>query len=116
MSKMEATIGPIVTKLDSILNKIDDAKRIKMKKKETMQRLIENIEDDDQSKLIKYFLCLNMIVIIYWIAVDEAQKTSQIREIASRMEFIWMAGAVLKISRHYFDNIHTLHLNWNTQT
>ena len=34
MSKMEATIGPIVTKLDSILNKIDDAKRIKMKKKE----------------------------------------------------------------------------------
>ena len=35
MSKMEATIGPIVTKLDSILNKIDDAKRIKMKKKET---------------------------------------------------------------------------------
>merc|ERR1719433_549885 len=68
MSKMEATIGPIVTKLDSILNKIDDAKRIKMKKKETMQRLIENIEDDDQ--------------------MDEAQKTSQIREIASRMEFI----------------------------
>ena len=55
MSKMEATIGPIVTKLDSILNKIDDAKRIKMKKKETMQRLIENIEDDDQSKLIIIF-------------------------------------------------------------
>ena len=90
MSKMEATIGPIVTKLDSILNKIDDAKRIKMKKKETMQRLIENIEDDDQSKL-DYFLCLNMIFMIYWIAVDEAQKTTQIREIASRMEFIWMA-------------------------
>ena len=64
MSKMEATIGPIVTKLDSILNKIDDAKRIKMKKKETMQRLIENIEDDDQSKL-DYFLCLNMIFMIY---------------------------------------------------
>ena len=56
MSKMEATIGPIVTKLDSILNKIDDAKRIKMKKKETMQRLIENIEDDDQSKLIVFSL------------------------------------------------------------
>ena len=56
MSKMEATIGPIVTKLDSILNKIDDAKRIKMKKKETMQRLIENIEDDDQSKLIIFFV------------------------------------------------------------
>ena len=56
MSKMEATIGPIVTKLDSILNKIDDAKRIKMKKKETMQRLIENIEDDDQSKLRSFSL------------------------------------------------------------
>ena len=54
MSKMEATIGPIVTKLDSILNKIDDAKRIKMKKKETMQRLIENIEDDDQSKSMSF--------------------------------------------------------------
>ena len=36
MSKMEATIGPIVTKLDSILNKIDDTKWIKMKKKETI--------------------------------------------------------------------------------
>ena len=61
MSKMEATIGPIVTKLDSILNKIDDAKRIKMKKKETMQRLIENIEEDDQSTLFKflqYFILL----------------------------------------------------------
>ena len=59
MSKMEATIGPIVTKLDSILNKIDDAKRIKMKKKETMQRLIENIEDDDQSKLIIFFVWIS---------------------------------------------------------
>ena len=108
MSKMEATIGPIVTKLDSILNKIDDAKRIKMKKKETMQRLIENIEDDDQSKLIIVYV--PMIFIIYSIAVDEAQKTSQI---APRMEFIWMAA--LKISRHYSDNIHTLHLNLNTQ-
>ena len=106
MSKMEATIGPIVTKLDSILNKIDDAKRIKMKKKETMQRLIENIEDDDQSKLIKYFLCLNMIFIICWIAVDEAQKTSQIREIASRMEFIWMAG--LGLYWRYLDIILTI--------
>ena len=53
MSKMEATIAPIVTKLDTILNKIDDAKRIKMKKKETMQRLIENIEEDDQSMSIE---------------------------------------------------------------
>ena len=88
MSKMEATIGPIVTKLDSILNKIDDTKRIKMKKKETIQRLIENIEDDDQSKLIIVYV--PMIFIIYSIAVDEAQKTSQIREIASRMDFMWM--------------------------
>ena len=87
---MEATIGPIVTKLDSILNKIDDAKRIKMKKKETMQRLIENIEDDDQSKFIIIFFVYEqcMIFIIYSIAVDEAQKTSQIREIASRMDFM----------------------------
>ena len=88
MGKMEATIGPIVTKLDSILNKIDDAKRIKMKKKETMQRLIENIEDDDQSKLILFSLLKYDFHNFYSIAVDEAQKTSQIREIASRMEFI----------------------------
>ena len=67
MSRMEATIGPIVTKLDSILNKIDDAKRIKMKKKETMQRLIENIEEDDQSiNANKFFELYNLKNVFQW--------------------------------------------------
>ena len=48
MSKMEASIAPIVTKLDSILGRIEDAKRIKMQKKVAMQSFISNIEDDDQ--------------------------------------------------------------------
>ena len=45
---MEASIAPIVTKLDSILGGIEDAKRIKMQKKVAMQSFISNIEDDDQ--------------------------------------------------------------------
>ena len=48
MSKMEATVGPIVSKLDSILSRIDDAKRIKKQKKEAMANFITNIEEDDQ--------------------------------------------------------------------
>ena len=50
MSKMEATVGPIVSKLDSILSRIDDAKRIKKQKKEAMANFITNIEEDDQRK------------------------------------------------------------------
>ena len=48
MSRMEATVGPIVSKLDSILSRIDDAKRIKQQKKAAMANFITNIEEDEQ--------------------------------------------------------------------
>ena len=61
MSKMEASIAPIVTKLDSILGRIEDAKRIKMQKKVAMQSFITNIEDDDQREIkIKQFFFVHM--------------------------------------------------------
>ena len=47
---MEATIAPILGKLDTILGRIDDAKRMKKQKKEAMQNLITTIEEDDQRK------------------------------------------------------------------
>ena len=46
MTKMEATIGPIVNKLDSILGRIDDVKRVKKQKKDAMATFINNIEED----------------------------------------------------------------------
>jgi len=67
MSKMEATIAPILGKLDTILGRIDDAKRMKKQKKEAMASLITTIEEDEQ--------------------LDETQKGLQIRDIASRMEY-----------------------------
>ena len=48
MSKMEATIAPILGKLDTILGRIDDAKRMKKQKKEAMASLITTIEEDEQ--------------------------------------------------------------------
>ena len=43
MTKMEGTIGPISNKLDSILEKIDDVKRVKKQKKDAMATFITNI-------------------------------------------------------------------------
>ena len=53
MSRMEATVGPIVSKLDSILSRIDDAKRIKQQKKAAMANFITNIEEDEQCEYSK---------------------------------------------------------------
>ena len=50
MTKMEGTIGPIANKLDSILEKIDDVKRVKKQKKDAMASFITNIEEDTESK------------------------------------------------------------------
>ena len=50
---MEATVGPIVSKLDSILSRIDDAKRIKQQKKAAMANFITNIEEDEQCEYSK---------------------------------------------------------------
>ena len=49
---MEATIGPILGKLDTILGRIDDAKRMKIQKKAAMQNLITTIEEDEQRELL----------------------------------------------------------------
>ena len=57
MTKMEGTIGPISNKLDSILEKIDDVKRVKKQKKDAMATFITNIEEDSNRKYqIPYFL------------------------------------------------------------
>ena len=50
MTKMEGTIGPISNKLDSILEKIDDVKRVKKQKKDAMATFITNIEEDNDRK------------------------------------------------------------------
>lgn len=50
MTKMEGTIGPIANKLDSILEKIDDVKRVKKQKKDAMASFISNIEEDNECK------------------------------------------------------------------
>ena len=50
MSRMEATIGPILNKVDSVLERIDDMKKAKKKKRETIQRLMETIEDNEGCK------------------------------------------------------------------
>ena len=52
MGRMEATIGPILNKLDSVLERIDDMKKAKKKKRETFQRLMETIEDNEGRKFI----------------------------------------------------------------
>merc|ERR1719471_983690 len=54
MTKMEATVAPLINKLDRILERIDDAWRMKKQKKDQMQGLIQEIEDnadlDDAAK------------------------------------------------------------------
>ena len=47
---MEATIGPILSKVDSVLERIDDMKKAKKKKRETIQMLMETIEDNEGCK------------------------------------------------------------------
>ena len=47
---MEATVGPILSKIDKVLERIDDMKRAKKKKRETFQRLMETIEANEGSK------------------------------------------------------------------
>ena len=52
MTKMEATVAPLINKLDRILERIDDAWRMKKQKKDQMQGLIQEIEDNADRKII----------------------------------------------------------------
>ena len=52
MTKMEATVGPILNKLDRILERIDDAKRIKQQKKSEMKTFIQELEDNTECKIV----------------------------------------------------------------
>ena len=49
---MEATVAPLINKLDRILERIDDAWRMKKQKKDQMQGLIQEIEDNADRKII----------------------------------------------------------------
>ena len=83
MTKMEATVGPILNKLDRILERIDDAKRFKQQKKSEMKTFIDALEENPDRKTIKKVpLTFNL-----FLAVDDAAKNLQIRDIASRMEY-----------------------------
>ena len=68
MTKMEGTIGPIASKLDSILEKIDDVKRVKKQKKDAMASFITNIEEDTECMYqIKYHvLYLSYLLPFQW--------------------------------------------------
>ena len=68
MTKMEGTIGPIANKLDSILEKIDDVKRVKKQKKDAMASFITNIEDDTESKyhFISTVYCFWQMINMYY--------------------------------------------------
>jgi len=66
MGRMEATIGPILSKIDSVLDRLDDMKKSKKKKKDTMQRLMETIEDNE--------------------GLDETTKNQQIQDLVQRMD------------------------------
>ena len=79
---MEATVAPLINKLDRILERIDDAWRMKKQKKDQMQGLIQEIEDNADRKII---LTINFTDLV--ILVDDAAKGLQIRDIASRMEY-----------------------------
>ena len=48
---MEATVGPILNKLDRILERIDDAKRIKQQKKSEMKTFIDALEENTERKI-----------------------------------------------------------------
>jgi polycystin 2 len=50
MGRMEATLGPIMSKIDSVLERLDDMKKAKKKKRDTIQRLMETIEDNEGCK------------------------------------------------------------------
>ena len=82
MTKMEATVAPLINKLDRILERIDDAWRMKKQKKDQMQGLIQEIEDNADRKIL-FAINLTDLVIL----VDDAAKGLQIRDIASRMEY-----------------------------
>lgn len=64
MTKMEATVGPILNKLDRILERIDDAKRFKQQKKSEMKTFIEALEENPDRNIkmksstnLLYLLC-----------------------------------------------------------
>ena len=83
---MEATIGPILSKVDSVLERIDDMKKAKKKKRETIQRLMETIEDNEGCKC--YLISTKCFIKHgrYFISVDEKTKNQQIKELAEKME------------------------------
>ena len=82
MTKMEATVAPLINKLDRILERIDDAWRMKKQKKDQMQGLIQEIEDNADRKIIFAINFTDLVIL-----VDDAAKGLQIRDIASRMEY-----------------------------
>ena len=82
MTKMEATVAPLINKLDRILERIDDAWRMKKQKKDQMQGLIQEIEDNADRKIIFTKNFTDLVIL-----VDDAAKGLQIRDIASRMEY-----------------------------
>ena len=85
MTKMEATVAPLINKLDRILERIDDAWRMKKQKKDQMQGLIQEIEDNADRKII--MTTKVTLLTLFIIVVDDAAKGLQIRDIASRMEY-----------------------------
>merc|ERR1719402_1729373 len=48
VGRMEMSIGPIVSKIDSVLERLDDMKRAKRKKKDTLNKLVTNIEENNE--------------------------------------------------------------------
>jgi len=68
MSKMEGTVGPLTSKIDILLQKLDDMKKSKRGvKKEKMNKMMQSIQADD--------------------TIDEETKNQQIQELVSNIDF-----------------------------
>ena len=73
MSRMEATIGPILSKVDNVLNRIDEMKKTKRNKKLTMQNLVKTIEDNSECKFTIRFFKISTLT-LQWTTWKKANK------------------------------------------
>jgi len=50
VDRMEHSVGSIVSKIDAVIVKLEAMERAKVKRRETMAKLLENIKDDDKNE------------------------------------------------------------------
>ena len=57
MDRMEHSIGSIVSKIDAVLVKLEAMEKAKLKRRETMAKLLDSIADVSDD-VVSYYVCI----------------------------------------------------------